>query len=101
MKSASIEALAYLLKTFYDQMDISLIKNCTELILLVTKDKKREIYRSILKYIKNLYKHKSLEILEEMLPTVLEALLQWDNESARAERSHIRNFFSVLLSTYP
>jgi hypothetical protein len=92
----SVEALAFLLKGFWDALSPSLIKSLTRVILLLIKGKSSEVYTSILKFMSRLLKKSAPDSLAAELPVISEAIFEWDPEATKKASAKVKTFVSLL-----
>lgn len=100
MKSCTVEALAYLFKSLGDYCSHSLIKSSTEVVLLLIKEKNREILTFVLKFLKAVFKKQSKAVLAEDLPLIAEAVFEWDATNTKAIRNKVKTLISVIIRKF-
>lgn len=100
MKSCTIEALAYLFKSLGEYCSQSLIKSSTEVVLLLIKEKNREVFTSILKFLKAVFKKQNRAVLAEDLPLIAEAVFEWDSSNTKAIRNKVKTLISVIIRKF-
>lgn len=100
MKSTTIEGLAYLVKRLGNYMQPALLISCTELVLLVIKEKSKQCFAAIIKFLKAVVKRQATELLKAQLPSMLEATFTWDAEGIKQQKMKARQLMSLLLKKF-
>jgi hypothetical protein len=100
MKSCTIEALAYIVKTLGQKCTSELLSSCTEVVLLLIKEKNRETLASIFKFLKAIFKKQSKSVLADQLALIAEGMFEWDPQNARAIRNKAKTLISVIIRKF-
>ena len=100
MKAATVEALAHLFKALGRFCTATLMQSSTEVVLLLIKEKNREVLSSVYKFLKVLFKLQTRGVLEAQLPLIAEAMFDWDPVNAKAIRNKAKTLISVVLRKF-
>lgn len=95
-KANSVEAIAFLLKEFWSALSPSLVQSLTRVALLLIREKNGEVYGSVLKYISRLLKKSVPAKLEAELPVLVEAVFEWDADSAKRASAKLKTLVSLF-----
>lgn len=99
-KANCIEAIAFTLKEFGNQMTTNLIHSVMKVVVLLIKEKSHEVYTSALKFMTRILKKQDTKIIEDNLALIVEAVFEWDSESAKKSNNKLKNFISLLNRKY-
>ena len=92
MKAASIIAMGKILKDNKDKLDFNFIWEATTLIMLLIKDKNREVYRAVLQFLKIYIKIVSKENFHKNLRDLMVAIFEWDEDGRENSKFLLRHF---------
>ena len=90
MKSGTINALNIIITQYFNKLNRNFIEEINEILLLLVKEKDRELFQSLLKYFKNQIKILSREKFKECAEKWLLVFLQENGPMKDLFRSHIR-----------
>lgn len=99
-KASCVEAISFILKEFGTYMTKDLIHSIMKVVVLLFKEKNHEIYTSSLKFMTRVLKKQDIKIVEENLPLIIEAVFEWDADSAKKSNAKLKNFISLLNRKY-
>ena len=95
-KASCIEAIAFVLKQFAMYMCPKLIHSTMKVVVLLIKEKEPEIYTSALKFMTRILKKQNLKLIQDNIELIIEAVFEWDSESAKKANAKLKNFISLL-----
>ena len=82
MKSATIQMVGHLVESKSAELDEDFKVKLLEVIVLLLKDKNRETFNAVIGFVRTLVKIIPAASLTAILPTLIEAIYQFDSESA-------------------
>ena len=91
MKSSSILGMIQVLKGVKTHVDQDFIWETTSIILLLIKEKNREIYKSVLQYLRTYIKITPKAKLQSLLTDILIPVFEWDEDARNHLRKSLRN----------
>jgi len=97
MKSAAIMAMAEILKEGKAKLNPEFVWETTTIVLLLIKEKNREVFRAVLQYVKAFMKVVPKEFLQEHLYDILVPLFEWDEDGRNHSKSLLRHFIEKLI----
>ena len=99
-KASCVEAIAFVLKEFGDQMTVTLIHSIMKVVVLLIQEKQSEIFSSALKFMTRILKKQDQKIIQDNLGLIIEAVFEWDAENAKKANAKLKNFISLLNRKY-
>lgn len=97
VKTDAIHALTLALKEVDIEKSEKFILDLTDLLIVMLKQKRREVHKTILLYLKELFHHKLEKSKQlEILPGVLKVLFEEDEDSRMANINILRHFLLKL-----
>eukprot|EP00742_Colponemidia_sp_Colp-10_P007043 GILJ01007559.1.p1 GENE.GILJ01007559.1~~GILJ01007559.1.p1 ORF type:complete len:1269 (-),score=253.53 GILJ01007559.1:82-3888(-) len=97
MKSATVIGLSRLLYEFSNNVDGAVISELIQTVLLLLKEKSREVCKSVLGFLKVAVFSIPLSMLNDLLPTVMTGMLVWVGDNRNHFRMKIRFLLEKLI----
>jgi uncharacterized protein (DUF2267 family) len=97
MKSATIQVIGLLLDQKYESLEDEYKEKMTEVVMLVLKDQNHEIFQAVLTFLKVYVKVIEEKALKPQLPIIMQALYEFDPQSAKNSTKIMTIFLERLV----
>lgn len=96
-KSCAIQGLGYLLKGFYSSFELNLKQSILELVLMLTRERNKEIFLAILKFLKTFVKLENGESIRSNKEAIRGTIFHEECELGPKFRAKIKGIIMILM----